>query len=134
MRPLFLYLRQLNRTRTVLWCYLLWYLVTVAHRVDGTLGVWMNALGISLLVGVALVLSVSGPSTPRPGPWQVFRLFLVPFCVSSFSSLIKGHDYFLVFPSEPRELAWSIGVCSVFILCLVILKLSAGGRPVGQDS
>lgn len=127
------YLNGLDRTRTVLWCYLLWYLVTVAHRFDGDLSLWLNSLGISVLIGIALLLSLSNPATPRPTNWQVFRLFLVPFCVSSFSSLIKGHDYFLVIPSEPQALAWSVGVCSVFILCLVILRVARASSPAGLD-
>ena len=39
--------------------------------------------------------------------WQIFRLFLMPFCVSSFAALVKDAGFLLVFPPEPAgELDW----------------------------
>jgi hypothetical protein len=54
--------------------------------------------------------------------WQTFRLFLMPFCVSSFSALIKGHGYFLIFPSQPRELFWSCAACALFLAAVAVIK------------
>jgi hypothetical protein len=107
------YLSRLSNGKLVLWCYLVWYLSTVAHHFDPSPAIWLNSLGISAVIGVALMLSVSGGAA-RNDPWQAFRLFAMPFCVSSFSSLIKGKGFLLVFPPRSSELAAAIGACLLF--------------------
>ena len=123
MSRLLRYFRDLPPGRITLWCYLLWYLATVYFRFDPTPAIWLNSLGISAVIGVALMLSVARGSGARADRWQVFRLFLMPFCVSSFSSLIKGHGYLLVFPADPFELACSVGLCLAFIAWVFALRL-----------
>ena len=122
------YLSQLTPGKTALWCYLIWYLVTVVAHFDASPALWFTSLGISAVIGFALLLSVqSDPSVP-PSRWQTFRLFLMPFCVSSFSALIKGQGYFLVVPSRPRELGWSIALCGLFVsLVLGVKRTQRGG-------
>lgn len=106
VRFLLRYFATLPIGRTVLWCYLIWYLITVLHHFDPSPAIWLNSLGISAVIGVALLLSVSGSSSGRPDRWQIFRLFLMPFCVSSFSSLIKGHGFILIVaPDRSEQLA-----------------------------
>jgi hypothetical protein len=53
--------------------------------------------------------------------WQTFRLFLMPFCVSSFSALVKGKGFILIFSPKPMEIAIAAGACAV--LCGVVLLL-----------
>ena len=116
------YLAHLPPGKVALWCYLIWYLVTVVAHFDQSPGLWLNSLGISAVVGVALLLSVEAqPATPARR-WQTFRLFLMPFCVSSFAALIKGQGYLLVFPARARELCWSIGLCAGFIALVLLLR------------
>lgn len=114
------YLRGLRPARVVLWCYLIWYLVSVALNFDPSPAIWLNSLGLSAVIGTALLLSVSGAG--RADRWQVLRLFLMPFCVSSFSSLIKGRGYLLIFPPRPAELLLSVGACLGFVLLVAALK------------
>jgi len=116
------YLASLRPGKVALWCYLIWYLVTVVAHFDPSPGIWLSSLGISAVVGVALVLSVAGETSIAPNRWQTFRLFLMPFCVSSFSALIKGQKYILILPSRPLELCISIGICAAFVLLVVGLK------------
>jgi hypothetical protein len=108
------YLSRLSNGKLVLWCYLIWYLNTVARHFDPSPAIWLNSLGISAVIGVALMLSVSGNAAARNDPWQTFRLFAMPFCVSSFSSLIKGKGFILVFPPASNELAAAVGACLLF--------------------
>jgi hypothetical protein len=84
------YFASLSLSRTILWCYLVWYLVTVFYHFDATPAIWLNSPGIIAAIGLALMLSVGGQAPGAAGRWQSFRLFLLPFCVSSFSSLIKN--------------------------------------------
>src|SRR6478735_10782147 len=90
------YLANLSNGKIVLWCYFIWYINTLVHHFDPSPSIWLNSAGISVLIGVALVLSVGGTSKALADKWQTFRLFLMPFCVSSFSSLIKGKGFILI--------------------------------------
>jgi hypothetical protein len=119
------YLAGLSTGRTILWCFLIWYLATVIHHFDATPAIWLNALGISAIIGVALYLSVREPGKPAPDRWTVFRLFLMPFCVSSFSQLIKGRGFVLVFPPDLHEILVSLAGCAAFVLGAWILRRAA---------
>jgi hypothetical protein len=121
------YLSRLAPGKIVLWCYLIWYLVTVVPHFDPSPGLWLSSLGIGAIVGFALLLSVQQRPTVAPNRWQTFRLFLMPFCVSSFSALIKGQGYFLVLPSRPLELGWSIFLCGIFVFSVLGLKRTQRG-------
>lgn len=123
MKSIVRYLSSLRPGKVVLWCYLIWYLVSVKLRFDPAPAIWLNSLGISAVVGLGLLLSVSAAPGRKADPWQTFRLFAMPFCVSSFSSLIKGHGYILVFPPRLAELLLSVGACLGFVLLVAGLKL-----------
>src|SRR5204863_4630847 len=76
----FHYLAKLTPGKIALWCFLIWYLATVLHHFDPTPSIWLNALGISAIIGVALYLSVRQPGKPPPDRCTALRLFLMPFC------------------------------------------------------
>lgn len=121
------YFFRLKPGKLVLWYYLIWYFVTVYFHFDPNPKIWINALGISLVIGIALMLSVSNGQSPRANPWQTFRLFWMPFAVSSFSSLIKGQGYFVIFSSHLDEVLVALGACLLFTLFVVALKWRARG-------
>src|SRR3954470_9198236 len=116
------YLARLEPGKITLWCFLIWYLATVVHHFDATPSIWLNALGISAIIGVALYLSVLEPGKPAPDRWTVLRLFLMPFCVSSFSQLIKGKGFVLVFPPDIHEIAISLCACAAFVIFVLSVK------------
>ena len=116
------YFAQLSPGKIVLWCFLLWYLATVIHHFDPAPAIWLNALGISAIIGFALYLSVREPGKTPPDRWTVLRLFLMPFCVSSFSQLIKGRGFLLVFPPDVREVGVSLAACAAFVFAVLIVK------------
>jgi hypothetical protein len=115
--------------KIVLWCFLVWYLATVVHHFDAAPAIWLNALGISAIIGIALYLSVQGPGKPPPDRWTTLRLFIMPFCVSSFSQLIKGRGFVLVFPPNVRETALSLAACALFVGAVLVVKRVAAARP-----
>lgn len=117
-----LYLSNLSNGRAVLWCYLIWWASTVVHHFDPSPALWINSLGISALIGVALILSVSSQTSAQRDRWQIFRLFAMPFCVSSFSSLIKGKGFWLVFSPSSSELAMNMALCTLFVFAVLILR------------
>jgi len=116
------YLAALRSGMLVLWCYLIWYVVTVVNHFDPNPRLWLNSLGISVLIGMALVLSVGAEALRNAGPWATVRLFLMPFCVSSFASLIKGKGFLLVIPPTGPEQAASFGACAAFLLLVAFIK------------
>ena len=115
------YLASLSAGKTALWCYLIWYAITVVNHFDASIAIWANAIGISAVIGVALLLSVSRRQAPADH-WQTFRLFLMPFCVSSFSQLIKGKGFWLIFPPSIDELLVSAGACVAFVMLVVVIR------------
>jgi len=116
------YFARLPAGKAVLWCYLVWYLVIAFLYFDPTPTLWLNSLGISALIGTGLILSVGNSARKLPEGWQVFRLYLIPFCVSSFSSLIKGRGFVLVVPPELSEVAAAVGACLAFLLLVAAAK------------
>jgi hypothetical protein len=116
------YLSKLTLGKIVLWCYFIWYLVTVVAHFDPSPGLWLTSLGISAIIGLALHLSIQNEASVLTSRWQTFRLFLMPFCVSSFSALIKGQGYILVLPARFLELGLSVSACAIFVLFVLGLK------------
>jgi hypothetical protein len=110
------YFARLNRPRLILWCYLAWYVAVVCQYFDASPVLWISSLGISLLIGFALNLATRQPSQ-KIEPWIVFRLFLIPFCVSSYSALIKGKGFILLFPPNLNSLL----VCSLSCFGVIVL-------------
>ena len=123
------YLANLTAGRMALWCFLIWYLATVIHHFDPAPAIWLNALGISGIIGVALYLSVREPGKPPPDRWTLLRLFLMPFCVSSFSALIKGKGFVLIFPPDLHEFGVSVAACLLFLAIALAARKFA---PLGS--
>ena len=121
------YLQGLSAGRATLWCYLIWYLCTVVRYFDSSAGLWLNSVGISLVVGVALFLSVGGKVSRAAISWQTFRLFFMPFAVSSFSALIKGRGFLLVFPPSLSQAGLQLGACAAFLALLFAVRKLAPG-------
>ncbi|MEO6596539.1 MAG: hypothetical protein ABIP94_17445 [Planctomycetota bacterium] len=88
------YLAQLTTGRTILWCYAIWYAVNVAQQTG----------------------------TTALDRWQVFRLFLMPFCVLSFAALVKDAGYVLVFPPSLQENARGFALIAAFVVLVRTLR------------
>lgn len=123
------YFSNITIGKIVLWCYLIWYCITVYFHFDPSIRIWLNSVGISVVIGIALMLSVSRSAANKTEYWQTFRLFMMPFCVSSFSSLIKGQDYIFIFPSRPMELVASVAACTFFVGVVYLIKIRSRKDP-----
>ncbi len=100
------YFATLTTGRVILWCYAIWYVVNVAAHFDARPRLWITSIGLSIIIGTALLISTrsSSKGTTELDRWQIFRLYLMPFCVSSFAALVKDAGYLLVFPPSLREI------------------------------
>ena len=118
------YLAGLNAARTILWCYLIWYLTAVALYFDPSPSLWLTSIGIAAIMGYALWLSAVNSPTGRIsiGRWQLFRLVMAPFAVSSFAALIKGKGFFLVVFPTLKENAIAVGGCLLFAAAAQIAR------------
>ncbi|MEH6473539.1 MAG: hypothetical protein V7752_20105 [Halopseudomonas sp.] len=126
------YLCQMRWGILVLWIYIIWYLVMVAQYFEPDPALWANSLGLCLIVGLALVLA-TGPITKqrlKTQYWQVFRLFLCPFCVSSFSALTKEKGFFLILSPEPGKNLLALSCCAVFLVMVVAIKRLKAPRTI----
>ena len=117
------YFTKLTTGRVILWCYAIWYVVNVALHFDPSLRLWITSVGLSVIIGAALILSTrpAGGGTRQDG-WTVFRLFLMPFCVSSFAALVKDLGYVLIFPPSLRENLIGSGCIAAFLVLVAILR------------
>lgn len=122
MRGLIQYLYEIKVDKAILWCYLIWYFVIVYFYFDPSFKIWINSIGISAVIGTGLLLSVSFDATGERDFWQTFRLYLMPFCVSSFSSLIKDQGFFIVVSPKLEETLVSILFCALFLAIVLTIK------------
>ncbi|TBW49120.1 hypothetical protein EZI54_20320 [Marinobacter halodurans] len=96
------YLGNLAIGKTALWCYFIWYLVTVGYYFDPDISIWLNSVGVSLIVGIGLNLSVARGKGVTRDSWQTFRL---------------------VIPPRLSQLWMSAGTCVAFIALVYLVKL-----------
>ena len=123
----------LRAPRIILWSYLIWYLLVLVRYFEPSLTLWLNSLGISAIIGTGLYLSTSyaGTTRTRLEPWQVFRLYLMPLCVSSFAALIKGHGFVLIFHPTLRDNALGFALIGAFVTLVLVARARA--RPPRTD-
>jgi len=117
------YLANLSTGRLILWCYFIWYLVVLKRYFDPNLRLWLTSLGLSGIIGFALYLSTTaGSARLKLGFWPTFRLFLMPFCVSSFAALVKDKGFVLIFSPKPVEILTAAGLCAILGSVVAVLK------------
>jgi hypothetical protein len=116
------YLYGIKRDKVILWCYFIWYLVVIYFYFDPSPKPWINSVGISAVIGTGLVLSVSSGKNGENDPWQTLRLYLMPFCVSSFSALIKGRGFLVFVSPKIKEDMTAAFCCAVFLLIVLGIK------------
>ncbi len=108
------YLKNLEYPKIVLWCYLIWYLSIIIIYFESSVKLWASSIGISCIIGLALLLSTSQKGV-KQDRWIKIRLFLFPFCVSSYSATIKDQDFILLFPSNFFHLIIAFLCCLIFL-------------------
>jgi hypothetical protein len=121
MKLLANYLHNLTTGRMILWCYLIWYLVVLVRYFDPNPRIWLTSLGLSGIIGTALLISSTAHGN-KLQPWQIIRLFMMPFFVSSFSALVKGKQFVLIFSPNPKEILLAVGLCATFCVAVWFLK------------
>lgn len=123
------YLAELTPGKTILWCYAIWYAVNVWNHFDPRPRLWTTSVGLSVIIGFALLLSTASATraTTKPDGWVVFRLFLMPFCVSSFAALVKDAGYILIFPPTMKENLSAGGCVLAFLGVVGLIKAARPG-------
>lgn len=123
MKGLIQYFNEIKVDKAILWCYLIWYTAIVYFYFDPSIKIWLNSIGISAVIGTGLLLSVSSRTPNKSDHWQTFRLYLMPFCVSSFSALIKGQGFVIFVSSKLQENLLSALCCILFLSAILGIKL-----------
>jgi hypothetical protein len=127
------YLQNLTTGRLILWCYFIWYLVVAVRYFSPDVHVWLTAAGISAIIGTALLINTtrSGSKRVRLEFWPAARLFLFPFCVSSFSSLVKGKGFILIFSPHLGEMGVALLIC-VALWAAALVAHRPAAEPLGS--
>ena len=110
-------LARLSPGRAAFVCYGIWYLAMMASYGSAAPQIWLTALGMGVIVGLGFVLSgMASLRSPEGGYWPVVRIFLIPFCVSSFSSVATSEDFLLIFAPDAGANLAAAAACLVFLL------------------
>lgn len=126
---LFRYLRHLDTPRLILWCYAIWYAVVLVRYFDASPALWLTSIGLSGIIGFALLLSTRAAiGRTKLGGWGLFRLFLMPFCVSSFAALVKGRGFILIFSPHVGENLLAGALCLGFCGFVAVLRRGQAER------
>ncbi|MEI8035838.1 MAG: hypothetical protein WCH96_10220, partial [Betaproteobacteria bacterium] len=122
-QSLFTYFKALRPAKVVLWCYLIWYFFMLGQYFEPKLSLWLNSLGISLFIGLGLLLSVM-PKVGISGmeKWQIARLFIMPFCVSSFAAIIKDRGFMVIFSPLWQDNLGAMISCFTFVIFIWLCK------------
>lgn len=125
------YFAGLTPGRYVLWCYFLWWATVLVRYFDPNPRIWLTSLGLSVIIGIALYINTtaSGSARVRLQPWPTFRLFLTPFCVSSFAALVKDRGFFLIFSPRWEEMAAAASACGILGTVVLLAKRLAPPPP-----
>eukprot|EP00466_Bigelowiella_natans_P013967 jgi/Bigna1/63313/fgenesh1_kg.50_\ len=88
-----------------IWFLVIWYIYIVAMFGAGESSVWGNAVGIGIIVGCVLTGNMyHGPFAKfwAENKWPTFRVFCIPFCVSSYSATAadKSDEFSFIFPKD----------------------------------
>src|SRR5262245_21383140 len=131
MTALIQYLRRLTPGRIILWCYAIWYIVNVVSHFDTRPRLWLTSIGLSAIIGTALWIGTRASSrgTMTLDGWQIFRLYLMPFCVSSFSALVKDAGYVVVFPPNWKQNLIGCGAILLFLAVVALIRKIPGKTP-----
>ena len=124
------YLSRLSAGTAILWCYTIWYFVMVAFHFEPSATLWLNSLGLAVIVGLALVLATGPLSVERVRQqfWQVFRLVFCPFCVSSFSAMTAGKGFWLLLSPSLIQNGVAISACLLFMVLIFFSKRTAAAQ------
>src|SRR5437762_10900831 len=127
------YLASLNNGRLILWCYFIWYCVVLVRYFDPNPRLWLTSAGLSLIIGFALFISTTsaGGRKVQLDGWQTFRLFLMPFCVSSFAALVKGRGFVLIFSPNAIEIVIALALCGLLCVSVALLRRRARRKTQG---
>ena len=131
------YLAELSAGRYVLWCYFIYWVVITVRYFDPRPQIWLTSLGLSGIIGFALYVNTtrSGRERVRLGGWPTFRLFLTPFCVSSFAALVKDRGFVLIFSPVWWETAAALALCGLLGAAAVAARsrrARAAGGPAAE--
>lgn len=114
----------------VLWLFLIWYATMVVMHFEAAPRLWLNAAGMALLVGTALLLSVGHTRTAADNFWRVFRLYAIPFCVSSFSALVRDDGFYTIFAPGLGDNLIALTACAMFVFAVRLARRQI--RKVGR--
>jgi hypothetical protein len=130
--PLLRYFAQLPTARLILWCYLAWYLAIVGQFFKPAPMLWLSALGMSAIIGFALRLSIAS-GTGRPDRWALLRLYLMPFCVSSYTAHIVGRGFVLIFPPTLVPNLIGLAACAGVLLLPRLARWAVRRQSFGNE-
>lgn len=112
----------------LIFTYFVWYVWIISNfplPPEVSNSVWPNAMCMSLFVGTVLNANAYIPPLKQHfylRKWSIFRFYVIPLCVSSYSSIAQHHSFTLLFPVQDYKTGLiGIGISlSIFIILNLI--------------
>lgn len=119
--------------QVILWCFLIWYLVMIVLHFEASPRLWLNGMGMSMIIGTVLRLSVPHDGSAAREFWRVFRLYAIPFCVSSFSALVRDDGFYAIVSPVLRDNLVGATGCLLFLGWVALARMLEHNRAVTGD-
>lgn len=107
----------------ILWCFLIWYLVMIVLHFEASPRLWLNGLGMSMIIGTVLRISMPHDASAARDFWRTFRLYAIPFCVSSFSALVRDDGFYAILSPALHANLLATGGCLLFVGWVVLARM-----------
>lgn len=114
----------------LIFSYFIWYLWIISNfpvPSEVSIKIWPNAACMSIFVGTVLNANAYIPPLKQHfalRKWSIFRFYVIPFCVSSYSSIAQQHSFVLLFPaSEYKTGLIGIGIALGVFIFLNLLRI-----------
>mmetsp|Transcript_22031 Transcript_22031/g.32836 ORF Transcript_22031/g.32836 Transcript_22031/m.32836 type:complete len:182 (-) Transcript_22031:204-749(-) len=87
------------------WWLTIWYLYILSFYGSADPKMWGSAVGIAIIIGCTLFSNMYYAPFDKfmeKNDWVVIRVFIIPFCVSSYSQVIqkKEDEFAFIFPRD----------------------------------
>lgn len=104
--------------------YFIWYIWIIFNfplSNDISLNIWLNSICMSLFIGTVLNANAYIPPLSTHiylRKWSIFRFYIIPLCVSSYSSVSQYHSFKLLFPVHNYVIG-IIGICLALFVFII---------------
>lgn len=124
----------------LIFTYFIWYLWIISNfplPTEVSIKIWPNAICMSIFVGTVLNANAYIPPLKQHfylRKWSVFRFYVIPLCVSSYSSIAQHHSFVLLFPASEYKIGLiGMGIALGVFIFLNLLRIFSSYNDIIEN-